>query len=86
MVLNYISAAFFFVFGVANLSYFLVHPNGKKYVRLFSSGIMFVFSVGYYMTYIPPDRYPICAWTIILGFISVWDMIVDWKSKKKING
>lgn len=74
----------FFAF-VVNASYFLFHPNGKKWLRYFSAGWLLWFSVIEFMAYmywLDPATHGatyIRPYLPLLYLTSVWDVMVDWE-------
>lgn len=69
----------YFLFGSVNLSYYLAHANGKKYIRLFSACALYALVIHNLIN--PPDGYNI--WSVVVGMLSVMDTIVDWHAKIK---
>lgn len=87
MPLLLVCSILFFIYSFINLAYFIVHANGKKYVRLYSSFILFVLAalfMGYYLTG-REDGDLIHLWIMIVGMLPVLDSITDWRIKNKIH-
>jgi hypothetical protein len=81
-----LSSAIAFLSFLVNLSYWVVHSNGKKYIRLLTSVVMLYFSVILFMlgTGVPTGysgHSLVRDWLSVLFLIPVWDLIVDWKQK-----
>jgi hypothetical protein len=65
-------------FSLVNLAYFLVHANGKKYVRLYSAIVLMVLA---FKVIIVPNIAD--SWLIASSAPAVMDTIIDWRRKQQ---
>lgn len=76
-----------FIVATGNFAYYWVHANGKKYVRLFSSVILYTFAFGFILTYngyIPVEIFGhnfLNGSFVTVAVIPLMDTIIDWRSK-----
>jgi hypothetical protein len=75
----------YFIFGSINLAYYIVHANGKKYIRLFSAIALFVLAGATFLADTTDTMHQV-IWFKVVSMLSVLDTIVDWRGKIKTRG